>query len=234
MDGVIQVVQDTWNNADPGQPDQMQYEGSDDYIRARFEEYIFGVLSAAKYLHLHPNGPDLAVVQSFGAEFLDAFCRTRVFNEWHSYTDDTLCDLISHQHPFTGKTTAMSDVALRLQAGLHDLHLDENWTPTKEAFTAALQAGSSSLSKVTNAWRQDLGRLASSSVWSSPRGSSDEAREAGADASTTRLGMNARSALEVTRAHGTAAFHQIGSFLSSKQRAWSHVFQSRSAEHQKP
>lgn len=233
MDGIIQVIQETWNHADPGQPDQMQYEGSDDYIRARFEEYIFGILSAAKYLHLNPHGPDVAVIQSFGAEFLDAFCQTSVFKLWNSYTDDTLCDLISHQHPFTGKTTTMSDVALRLQAGLHDLHLDENWAPTKEALTAALQAGSSSLSKVTNSWRQDLGRLASSGVWSSPRVSSDESREV-VDESSSWRAMNARSALEVTRANGTAAMNQIGSFLTSKQRPWYTAFQSRNVADHKP
>lgn len=233
MDGIIQVVQETWNHADPGQPDQMQYEGSDDYIRARFEEYVFGLLSAAKYLHLNPHGSDVAVVQSFGGEFLDAFCQSRVFKQWNSYTDDTLCDLISHQHPFTGKTTTITDMALRLQAGLHDLHLEENWAPTKEALTAALQAGSSSLSKVTSSWRQDLGRLASSSVWSSPRATFDESREAVDGASSSPEGKIRPSALEVTRAQGTAAISQIGSFLSTRRRTWYDALQGRSTSNQK-
>ena len=55
MDDVINVVQSTWNSADPAQPVQMQYKGSDDYLRARFEEYVFGLLSTAKYCELHPS-----------------------------------------------------------------------------------------------------------------------------------------------------------------------------------
>ena len=54
MDEVIGVVQTTWNSADPAQPTLMQYKGSDDYLRARFEEYVFGLLSLAKRRELHP------------------------------------------------------------------------------------------------------------------------------------------------------------------------------------
>lgn len=231
MDELIQVVQDTWNQEDPGQPDQMQYQGSDDYIRGRFEEYIFGVLSAAKYHYIHLNGPDLTAIQSYG-EFLDAFCRTRVFQEWHSYTDNTLCDLISRQHPFTGKTNTMSDMALRLQAGLHDLHLEENWAPTKEALSAAFQAGSTSLSKMTSSWYQDLGRLASSHVWSSPRASADGSTEASTEGAAAQSEEGGRSALEVTRERGAHAISQIGTFLTTKQRTWYSAIQGRSS-HQK-
>ena len=52
MDEVIGVVQTTWNSADPAQPTLMQYKGSDDYLRARFEEYVFGLLSLAKHREL--------------------------------------------------------------------------------------------------------------------------------------------------------------------------------------
>ncbi|WFC95085.1 hypothetical protein MBRA1_001727 [Malassezia brasiliensis] len=38
MDQIIHVVQETWKDGDPSQPIMMQYEGSDDYLRARFEE----------------------------------------------------------------------------------------------------------------------------------------------------------------------------------------------------
>lgn len=243
MDQVIQVVQETWNENDPAQPVMMQYEGSDDYLRARFEEYVFGFLATAKYTSLlPPRTPDAPVdpnspISQFGTEAIQLFRTSRVFSEWNSLTDETLCDLIGCKHPCSGKVTALSDAALRLSAGLHDLRIDESLAPTREAIGAALQAGSAGLSKVASSWRSDLARF--NSGWSSPR-ASRSARNS-ADVSTLQASPSkpraepepssnpptwdtrkneALSALQATGAQGYAAIGSLGSFLSSKQKAW--------------
>jgi len=214
MDEVIGVVQTTWNSADPAQPTLMQYKGSDDYLRARFEEYVFGLLSLAKHRELYPTMNELPSISSFGRDFLDAFRRTRAFQTWHQFTDESLCELISYQHPCTGKTTTLSDVTIRLQAGISDLNLEENLAPTRERLGAAWQAGSAGLSRVAMNWRQDLGRMTASYT----RNSSADATDATASKRSDTL-----SALQATGAQGAAALSQLGSYLS-RQRAWYGAF----------
>lgn len=251
MDKIINVVLETWNEGDPTQPTLMQYEGSDDYLRARFEEYIFGFLSTAKYANqLPPAPPDTPVdpqspTAQFGAEAIDLFRATRVFKEWDALTDDTLCDLIGCKHPCSGKVTALSDAALRLSAGLHDLRIDESLAPTREAIGAAFQAGSAGLSKVASSWRTDLAKL--NTGWNSPRagrsantsvdlthnppdleGVSTPTSEAPSGSASTSPAptwdsrkQEALSTLQATGAQGYAALGNLGSFLSAKQKAWS-------------
>ena len=209
MDDVINVVQSTWNSADPAQPVQMQYKGSDDYLRARFEEYVFGLLSTAKYCELHSSAGEASSLLSFGSDFVEAFRQTSVFQAWHQFTDETLCELIPGQHPCSGKTTVLSDVAIRLQAGINDLNLEENLGPTRERIGAAWQAGSASLMRAAHTWRQDLGRMTASY----------SRNDAESSESTPKL-SNALSAWQATSSQGAAALSQFGSYLSTKQREW--------------
>lgn len=244
MDQIIHVVQETWKEDDPAQPIMMQYEGSDDYLRARFEEYVFGFLATAKYAaQLPPRAPDGPMdpnspVTQYGREAIQLFRETRVFSQWNALTDDTLCDLIGCKHPFSGKVTVLSDAALRLSAGLHDLRIDESLAPTREAIGAAIQAGSAGLSKVASSWRSDLARL--NAGWQTPRAGRSQrnsaeliaSEDAGAaepeeeqSATQTAATWDTRkketlSAIQATGAQGYAALGNLGSFLSSKRKAW--------------
>ena len=223
MDDLINVVQESWNETSPSQPSHMQYKGSDDYLRARFEEYVFGFLSSAKFrAHAGLDASSASGPCEFGDEFLAQFCQTPVFCTWDSYTDETLYDLIPRQHPCTGRVTTVSDVALRLQAGLRDLNLEENLAPTREAIGAAIQAGSVGLSKVASSWRNDVARIASTSNWTSPR--TDMSPRPSANESSEAPEVlrrdGALATLQATGAQGVAALSSIGSFLSAKQKAW--------------
>ncbi|WFD31043.1 hypothetical protein MSPP1_002073 [Malassezia sp. CBS 17886] len=238
MGELITVVQETWSNADPAQPVMMQYEGSDDYLRARFEEYVFGFLATAKAQALGAGARVAESAIQFGPEALSLFRAAPVFRQWHALTDETLCDLIGHAHPCQDKVSAVSDAALRLSEGLHDLRLDENLAPTREAIGAAFHAGSQGLSRVAHTWRSDLARITSSSSWGSPKGarspvqSADISTEAAAPsppatppiepppqhgAPRKRDSAGAFTTLQATGAHGYAA---LGSFISSRQKAW--------------
>lgn len=72
MENIVKVVNDTWNQngiylkhfqlqislptnstIDPSRPLQNTYLGSDDYLRARFEEYILSLLSSVKHAQAH-------------------------------------------------------------------------------------------------------------------------------------------------------------------------------------
>lgn len=51
------------------------------------------------------------------------------------------------RHPCPQKPTAVSDIGLRLQEGIHELKLEQQLAPTREALSNAIQVGSSNLFK---------------------------------------------------------------------------------------
>ncbi|GAK66111.1 cytoplasm protein [Moesziomyces antarcticus] len=168
MDEVISSVVDTWNPADPTRPTSMGFHGSDDYLRIRFEDYICAMLSSTKYAdflaksdaeQVAIQAPDASTTSSFGAEFLAALRGTEAFALWNSVTDPMLFDIVDHKHPCEGKTSAIEDVGLRLSAGLHDLRLEENLAPTREAIGSALQAGSANIYRLATNFRQDIAKF---------------------------------------------------------------------------
>lgn len=49
MDELVHVVVESYNPADPARPTTMKYEGSEDWVRAKFEDYICSMLACVKY-----------------------------------------------------------------------------------------------------------------------------------------------------------------------------------------
>ncbi|UZJ53576.1 hypothetical protein CBS101457_002896 [Exobasidium rhododendri] len=171
MDEIVGVVVDTWNAADPSRPSSMQFLGSDDYLRGKFEEYICSMLSSIKYGEFLLKGeaaqvsiiaPDSSTTDAFGHEFITAFKTTRAFSLWDRTTDSMIFDLFDHKHPCEGKTSTLEDVSLRLTSGIYDLHLDEhlakNLGPTREKLGQAINTGSQTAWKYANDWGQQLAK----------------------------------------------------------------------------
>ncbi|PWN53570.1 hypothetical protein IE53DRAFT_309972 [Violaceomyces palustris] len=281
MEEITHVVTETWNPSDPTRPTSMGYHGSDDFLRTKFEDYISAMLSSVKYTDFVAKAepetalvgvPDVASNHNFGSEFIQAFKQTQAFHLWNSTTDPMLFDIVDHRHPCDGKTSAIEDVGLRLSAGLHDLRLEENLAPTREAIGSALQAGGANIYRLASNFRNDLARLraihagggpssisgASSAEATSPVVDSlplprnpgsitGEAIDAdgtrtsssGATLTTPTISVNAlASSPAVTAASqaasqaGTqvrAALGTFGSFLASKQKAWSYSLKSNSS-----
>ncbi|SNX85189.1 related to AVL9 - protein involved in exocytic transport from the Golgi [Melanopsichium pennsylvanicum] len=168
MDEVISSVVETWNPADPTRPTSMGFHGSDDYLRIRFEDYICAMLSSTKYAdflsksdaeQVAIQAPDASNASSFGAEFLDSLRMTEAFKIWNTVTDPMLFDIVEHKHPCEGKTSAIEDVGLRLSAGLHDLRLEENLAPTREAIGSAIQAGSANFYRLASNLGKDIAKF---------------------------------------------------------------------------
>ncbi|KAE8231663.1 hypothetical protein CF326_g3313 [Tilletia indica] len=170
------LVLSTWNPADPTRPAGMQYEGSDDHLRARFEEYICALLASVKHYQFDRKvgkgdaalaGASGSSTHAFGTDFLEAFMRTKAFPSWNDSTDPMIFDIIDHRHPCDGKTSAIEDVGLRLAAGLQDMHLEENLAPARQVVVSALSQGGAGLFRFASGLRSEVvklreGRLASS------------------------------------------------------------------------
>ncbi|GHJ86101.1 hypothetical protein NliqN6_2503 [Naganishia liquefaciens] len=165
MDQVVRSVEDTWNPADPTRPMGMVFRGSDDDLRGKFEEYICSVLATLKYSDyvrkdqntVMPGGevaPNFA--QPYSEKWLDAFRQTSAYDTWNKSTDDLLFDICEPRHPCEGKTSAVSDIGIRLAEGFHDLHLHEQLGPTREAIGTAIAAGSTSLYRAFDGMRSEV------------------------------------------------------------------------------
>ncbi|KAN0061191.1 hypothetical protein ACQY0O_006926 [Thecaphora frezii] len=168
MDEIVNIVNETWNAADPTRPTSMGYHGSDDFLRAKFEDYICAMLSSTRYAdflaksdpeQVAIQAPDASSSHNFGTEYLAALRATNAFAIWQSTTDPMLFDIVDHKHPCDGKTSTIEDVGLRLSAGLHDLRLEENLAPTREAIGSAIQAGGANIYRLASNFRTDFAKF---------------------------------------------------------------------------
>ncbi|KAL9940655.1 hypothetical protein V8E36_000143 [Tilletia maclaganii] len=163
-----QLVLSTWNPADPTRPVGMQYEGSDDHLRAKFEEYICALLASIKHFQFDKAagrgdaalaGASASSTQAFGPDFIEAFMQTKAFPSWNLSTDPMIFDIVDHRHPCDGKTSAIEDVGLRLAAGLQDMHLEENLAPARQAIGSAIQQGGAGLYRFANGLKSEVAKL---------------------------------------------------------------------------
>ncbi|WVQ94946.1 hypothetical protein IAU59_002036 [Kwoniella sp. CBS 9459] len=167
MDDVVRTVEETWNMAEGERPG---FRGSDDDLRNRFEEYICAALSSIKYADfvskaktsdisiVGVGGPagDSMILQPFSEQWVAAFRKTSAYEMWNGCTDPALFDISEPRHPCDGKVNAVSDLGLRLAEGFHDLHLDQQLGPTREALSSAFAAGSSSIFKAFDGVRSEV------------------------------------------------------------------------------
>ncbi|GAA6005131.1 Avl9p [Rhodotorula paludigena] len=137
MDELVTLVDSSWNSSDPSRPVDQGFVGSDDFIRAKFEEYVCSLLACVKFgdflsrergerAEMLLSAPELESYNpaSFNEAFLNAFKRTAAYELWDRTTDEVIFDLVEPKHPMEGKTNPLEDVGIRLVHGLHD-HLSD-------------------------------------------------------------------------------------------------------------
>ncbi|KAF8340671.1 transport protein Avl9-domain-containing protein [Cantharellus anzutake] len=167
MDDIVQDVNEGWNEADPQRSSTMQFKGSDDYLRIKFEDYICSALSCLKYTdYLEKNAKgnitvsgatgDPNVVRNFGEGWLEAFQKSHAFQVWDGITDPVIFDIVEPRHPCDTKPSVISDFGLRISEGIHELNLEKNLGSTKEAISSAINAGSTSFFKAVEGVRSEV------------------------------------------------------------------------------
>ncbi|KAK1220665.1 hypothetical protein PQX77_016491 [Marasmius sp. AFHP31] len=147
MDDIIRDVQETGEGG-------MQFRGSDDYLRLKFEEYISAALAAVRYKDFLSKTEGAGVVGGTGAEASSAedfnplwiaeFKGCNAYETWDRTTDPSLFDIVEPRHPCVDKPTIVGDIGLRFQEGIQDLKLDQQLAPAREAVSRTFTAGSTS------------------------------------------------------------------------------------------
>lgn len=104
---------------DPSRPLQNTYLGSDDYLRARFEEYVLSLLSSVKHAQVHnmmdtiyedTNSEEIMTdeneehnyLSDYGMKWLKAWWDTNNFRKWNQYTDHEIYEIVEPGHPGMG------------------------------------------------------------------------------------------------------------------------------------
>ncbi|AAS54311.1 AGL180Wp [Eremothecium gossypii ATCC 10895] len=116
MDLLIQNIVNTWNEYDLSTPSTFQFEGSEDFVRWQFEEYLTGLLSSAKLdgfltknagldMNMRTIPPEYlqeSPIQTFNPAWVHLWKETNNYKLFYTFTDDRLFDLFEPKHVFNG------------------------------------------------------------------------------------------------------------------------------------
>ncbi|KAF9539404.1 late secretory pathway protein avl9 [Mortierella hygrophila] len=153
MDEVIQAV-----NESESTDSQTEYAGSDDYLRAKFEEYILTLLSSVKHAQKVTqtedstegmgNPSDRDMTADYGTYFIRAWQQTPNYQLWNGYVDwELLNEIVAPGHPCQGNFS-LAHVQRRLANQLKDMRIDKNLVPLKQSFSRAMTTSRERISNV--------------------------------------------------------------------------------------
>ncbi|KAI0341521.1 hypothetical protein BDW22DRAFT_1359113 [Trametopsis cervina] len=173
MDDVVKDVNDSWEGDLTGTP-TIQFKGSDDYLRQKFDEYITGALSSVKYSSFLEKGQSNGVVisdgagnpnaiQDFNMLWISEFKKTNAYEVWERVTDPLLFDIIEPRHPCNERPSVVADIGIRLAEGINDLKIDQQLDSTRDAIARTFTAGSTGFFKAVEGVRGRWMQRASSS-----------------------------------------------------------------------
>jgi hypothetical protein len=168
IDWITSCVNETWDEANPSRPKTMRYQGSEEFIRLQFEEYLVSLISSVKchnYITYHAANPKVMLPQvdgdpatDFSLDWIEAWSRSENYRIWNKNTDSHLFDFVEPKHPFPGGLT-IEDVQRRLAEQVKEFHLDERFAVGKEVLGRNIQAGREKASTVFNKLYADMEAL---------------------------------------------------------------------------
>ncbi|KAF5377978.1 hypothetical protein D9615_006666 [Tricholomella constricta] len=180
MDDIVTDVNEGWDDQNPTQ--SMQFKGSDDYLRTKFEEYVSAALSTVKYqdfvskgegsgvmitggsgssgsksldsqvVYDDPGG-DSSSAEDFNLLWISEFRKTNAYALWDRITDPLVFDIVEPRHPCNEKPSVVADIGLRLQEGIQELKLEQQLAPAREAVSRAVTVGSTNFFKAVEGVR---------------------------------------------------------------------------------
>ncbi|KAI0022536.1 hypothetical protein F4780DRAFT_180264 [Xylariomycetidae sp. FL0641] len=221
IDAITQEVNDSWDEANPGQPKTMGYRGSEEFIRLQFEEYLLSLISSVKYhsfLGLNAHNPKATLPDvegdpsyDFGPEWVEFWMKTENYRLWNAHTDSHLFDIVVPKHPCAGGLT-VDDVQRRIQQQVQDLHLDERFAVGKEVLGRNLAAGRDKASTMFNKFYADMEALREAQR---KRAEENKSSQDGSEKNgTAGYGVDVSKAGQTVSSVGARAGAYIGSWTS--------------------
>ncbi|PHH49880.1 Late secretory pathway protein AVL9 [Ceratocystis fimbriata CBS 114723] len=226
IDFLTQAVNDTWDDANPANPTNLQYMGSEAFIRMQFEEYIIAMLSSVRYHLFIQKDPSKRLAHidgdpalDFGLDWIEAWTRTENHRMWYTHTDDAIFDVVEPRHPCAGGLT-IDDVQRRISEQVKELHLDDKLAQGKEAIGRNWAAGKDRASAVVNKFWTDM-----EAFRELQRKKAEEEKQKAAEARTQSQGPeqapnSAKSSNQSTITDEKAPVMTVGERASSYMSSW--------------
>lgn len=178
IDFLTQAINETWDEAHPGQPKTHGYIGSEEFIRLQFEEYLLALLSCMKYHDeiatqqtpgtSKPPDPKSPGTQTqamdiegdpaldFNIDFLEHWRMTSNFVLFNELTSGALLfSIVEPRHPCAGGL-GFEDIQRRLAQQVSDLHLDERVREGRETLNKHLATGQKKVTTAFNSLWADI------------------------------------------------------------------------------
>ena len=220
IDFLYQEVHDTWDPANPSRPKNMQYAGSEEFIRSQFEAYVIGLLSSTKVYEIASpeeveklqvdHDDELAI--DYGHAWVEAWFKTENFRIWNKHTDRGIITVAEPKHPMSGGLT-MDDVQRRLAEQVKDLHLDERLAQGREMLGRNLAVGKERASSMFNKLYSDVEYLRESQ-----RRRAEDAAKAKAENPPSEKSAGASQPVDLAKVQQTAAV--VGTKASAYMSSW--------------
>ncbi|KAJ8096846.1 transport protein Avl9-domain-containing protein [Lipomyces tetrasporus] len=114
IDSIFHAVNETWPDEDAGRFDSVSFDGSEDYIRWQFEEYLMALLASVKYdgfltKYGGPPPPEALLPQidgnpavDFNLDFVEKWKSTNNYRIFQQFTDEELFDVVEPRHLSSG------------------------------------------------------------------------------------------------------------------------------------
>ncbi|KAI8924267.1 transport protein Avl9-domain-containing protein [Entophlyctis helioformis] len=155
MDELLKPVLATWSAEDDMTfSQQIDFEGSDEDIRARFETYLTQLFASIQYDIQEPAvNPETGArkvdyVSEYGAQFVKAWEGTRSYSIWREGVDQDALSMINPGHPFHGYST-LGEMSTNLSARLTEL--GKTMAPLPTTFGRAFSTASSTVTSTVAA-----------------------------------------------------------------------------------
>ncbi|KAJ3276187.1 late secretory pathway protein avl9 [Terramyces sp. JEL0728] len=148
IDDIIKPVTASWQpDNDMSQIQEIDFEGSDDDIRARFEQYTTQLFASMEYEMntppLEPNAKKIDYISEYNAAWVKSWQSSKSFEIWNAMHDKEYVGMINPGHPCHGHTI-FGAVQNSLVASL--TVLGKNMTPISKGLSSATAAVTSTVS----------------------------------------------------------------------------------------
>ncbi|KAI8365945.1 transport protein Avl9-domain-containing protein [Radiomyces spectabilis] len=255
---ILRVLNDTWDQNDPSRPMQNTYLGSDDYLRACFEEYVLSLLSSMKHAQdsnllptseqhdtisedfMRGEDKERNYLNDYGIIWLMAWRETQNFKLWDRYTDHEIYEIVEPGHPGMGNLSLM-DIQNTISNRLQDFQLRQNLAPLRHTLSKAMSGGVKAVSTGRSRLMRGVDALFNEferNVHDEPhssRSSDSPQSEAGPSKSKAAYATDARAeqsfgspTAETTTQQAGRLFSNFSSFLSRKGKEISQAMEEAS------
>ncbi|KAL1920224.1 uncharacterized protein VTP21DRAFT_1370 [Calcarisporiella thermophila] len=165
MNELVAVIEESWSDNEY-QSNTMEYIGSDDFLRARFEEYLLSILASIRHAEsLESENLEVITVTNeknylsdYNLNWVTTWKTTNNYQIWNRYADYEIYEICEPGHPYASNSS-LSEFQRQFTNRLRDINFENNLAPIRESFSRAVSSGSNRVSRLVDTLWTELDHL---------------------------------------------------------------------------